>query len=153
MWVRLPLTLCVRRPYVGGTSPRIPYVRRPVCCMWTSPYIPYVRRLVCCIMNKKILPTVHQLLCLSVKLHYLFVELTTIVILIKTCPLFLVASNPNQKIPYPHPCTSPYAGGFRWVHLNPPLKLMIFIVCMLLKCLYIHIFLHLYTSTKRLKLI
>ena len=29
---------------------------------------------------------------------------------------------------------SPYAGG---VHLNPPLKLMIFIVCMLLKCLYI----------------
>ena len=22
-------------------------------------------------------------------------------------------------------------GGFRWVHLNPPLKLMIFIVCML----------------------
>ena len=33
-------------------------------------------------------------------------------------------------------------GGFRWVHLNPPLKLMIFIVCMLLKCLYIHIFLY-----------
>ena len=29
-------------------------------------------------------------------------------------------------------------GGFRWVHLNPPLKLMIFIVCMLLKCLYIY---------------
>ena len=88
MWVGLPLAS--------------PYVRRPVCCMWTSPYIPYVRRLVCCIMNKKKLPTVHQLLCLSVKLHYLFVELTTIVILIKTCPLFLVASNPNQKI---HPCT------------------------------------------------
>ena len=39
MWVRLPLTLYVRRPvccmWVG--LPLASHVRRPVCCMWTSP--------------------------------------------------------------------------------------------------------------------
>ena len=49
--------------------------------------------------------------------------------------------------------TSPYAGGVQVGSPEPPFKINDIHSMHVVECLYIHIFLHLYTSTMRLKLI